>query len=1221
MKEYNHLKIEKKWQTEWEKNKTYQAKDRKGEKFYSLVEFPYPSGDGLHVGHPRPYIGMDVVSRKKRMEGKNVLFPIGWDAFGLPTENYAIKTGKQPKLITKKNTDNFRRQIKSLGISFDWSREINTTDPNYYKWTQWLFLQFFKKGLAYKAKSEINWCPKDKIGLANEEVIDGKCERCGTTTIKKEKEQWMLGITKYADRLDKDLDLVDYPERVKLSQRNWIGRSEGSEIDFKIKNSKSDSKRKVLIGTRNPAKVLMIKACFENISGIELVSLDEISSVDDLKLKEGDDFLENAKKKSEFYFKKTGLPTISTDHILWIEKWPKDGGIITHIRELANPKTKKATDQEALEFLLKFLKEVDGESKAHFIYAVSFTDENGTYIKKEIPGEYILQTEQAKSFWPGYPTEALLKDPETGIFKSEQKNEVRYQKIRELFLKDFLPKMLLKESIKVFTTRIDTIFSGTFIVLAPEHLLIKSFLNQIPNKDEVEKYIKDVKNKPDIERMSADNKTGVCLKGIYAINPATNDEMSIWVSDFVLGSYGTGAVFADAHDKRDFDMAKKYGISLKVSIRPKDNILFEKVKNLEECFEEEGILFNSGQFDNLTSAEARPKIIGWLEAKGSAKKRTSFKLRDWIFSRQRYWGEPIPVVNCENCRNKKYNYILLHGYRGQDFFIPWLKAELEKQGHSVYAPHLPNPFKPNVKEQAKFVLKNATLNKNTIIMGVSLGCAVAMKLVEEVKVPIHKLLLVDGFLKPEFVDKVRPEVEQSFNWKFDFKKIKAKTKEIILLVDEDFPVVPAWQSQEMAKVLDANLLYKKPLAPHFQNEGPEPTILDAVAENGLIPVPLKNLPVKLPEVKSYKPTDTGESPLASISQWVNTKCPKCGGKAKRETDTMPNWAGSSWYYLRYTDPKNKKEFASKKNLKYWTPVDWYNGGMEHTTLHLLYSRFWHKFFYDLKLVPTVEPYMKRTSHGMILGEGGVKMSKSLGNVINPDEIVKTYGADTLRVYEMFMGPFEDAAVWNTDSIIGARRFIEKVWRIGEKVSSLASSNFSALRPSQSTGRDPRVQKIERSSALENSEKLRKLLHKTIKKVGEDIEAMRFNTAISAMMILASEMEKAEFIEKEDFKKFLQILAPFAPHIAEDIWRMLGEKKSINISKWPKYDEKMLVNDELKIVIQVNGKVRGEMIVRASENEEKIKEQARINDFAKKFIEGKEVKKIIYVKGRLVNIVV
>ncbi len=805
MKSYDHKKIEKKWQDLWDKKKIYQANDKsKKPKFYSLVEFPYPSGDGLHVGHPRSYVGMDVISRKKRMDGYNVLYPMGWDAFGLPTENFAIKTGKQPKVITKKNTDTFRRQAKSLGISFDWSREINTTDPNYYKWTQWIFLQFLKKGLAYKAKSEINWCPKDKIGLANEEAVGGICDRCGTPTIKKEKEQWMLAITKYADRLDKDLDLVDYPERVKLSQRNWIGKSEGSEIEFKTS---------------------------------------------------------------------------------------------------------------------------------------------------------------------------------------------------------------INRNIKVFTTRADTLFGVTYVVLAPEHPNIGEFLVQSKNMAEVSQYIREVKSRTEIERTAEDKeKTGVELKEIYAINPANGEEVPVWVADYVLAGYGTGAVMAvPQHDARDKEFAEKY--NLPIIDRP------------------------------LVNAEEITQKVG-------GKMVTKFKLRDWVFSRQRYWGEPIPVINCEKC--------------------------------------------------------------------------------------------------------------------------------------------------------------------------------------GLVPVPEKDLPVKLPEVKNYKPTDTGESPLASISKWVNVKCPKCGGKAKRETDTMPNWAGSSWYYLRYVDPKNKKEFASKKNLKYWTPVDWYNGGMEHTTLHLLYSRFWHKFLYDLKLVPTVEPYKKRTSHGMILGEGGVKMSKSLGNVVNPDEIVKIYGADTLRVYEMFMGPFEETAVWNTDSIIGARRFIEKVWRIGEKVIKTESSLSGSLSP-RARGALPLGSTACETPRQENSVLLTKLLHKTIKKVSGDIEAMRFNTAISAMMILVTEMEKEQGLSLEDYKKFLQILAPFAPHVAEEIWHLLGDptsprlrgakEKSINISDWPEWDEKLIKEDEMKIMIQVNGKVRGEIMVGSNENEEKIKKEAQEHLSVKKFTEGKEIKKIIYVKGRLVNIVI
>ena len=821
MKSYDHKKIEKKWQKEWEKKGIYKAKDGKGKKFFSLIEFPYPSGDGLHVGHIRSNTAMDIISRKRRMEGYNVLYPIGWDAFGLPTENYAINNGKQPKVITKKNTDTFRRQLKEVGFSFDWNREVNTTDPEYYKWTQWIFLQFYKKGLAYKAEIPINWCPKDKIGLANEEVIDGKCERCGEQTERRMKEQWMLAITKYADRLDKDLDLVDYPERVKLSQRNWIGKSEGSLISFQLIADSDDS----------------------------------------------------------------------------------------------------------------------------------------------------------------------------------------FQKNTNLKLKAKSQKL---EAISVFTTRADTLFGVTYVVLAPEHSLVNELLKKIENKNEVLKYISDVKKKSEIERTAeGKEKTGVELKGIKAINPANNEEVSVWIADYVLAVYGTGAVMAvPAHDERDFEFAKKY--NLPIIDRP------------------------------LVSAkEITEKVKGKIV--------TKYKLRDWVFSRQRYWGEPIPLVFCEHCA-----------------------------------------------EQVKS------------------------------------------------------------------KKYKVESEGEILN--------PGW-----------------------------------------IPIPEKDLPLKLPEVKSYKLTDTGESPLAAISKWVNTKCPKCKGKAKRETDTMPNWAGSSWYYLRYCDPKNKKVFADKKKLKYWLDGsprqtgggDWYNGGVEHVTLHLLYSRFWHKFLYDLKLVPTAEPYKKRTSHGLIMGEGGVKMSKSLGNVVNPDSIVKTYGADTLRVYEMFMGPFEEPVAWSTESIIGPRRFIEKVWRIGNKVES------------------NQVHKV-----YKENKNLIKLLHKTIKKVSEDIENMNFNTAVSSMMIFTNEVEKNDFqLSTFNFQLFLKILAPFAPHVTEEIWNMLGEKKSINISKWPKWDEKLIKDEKVKIVIQVNGKVRAEMMIQVNEKEEEIKEKAVQNETVRKFLPSLDIKKIIYVKNRLINIVV
>ena len=775
MKNYDHKKIEKKWQGVWEKSKIYEAKTgKKGKTFYGLIEFPYPSGAGLHVGHIRSNTAMDIITRKRRMEGYNVLYPIGWDAFGLPTENYAIKMGIEPAKVTKTNTDIFRKQLKSVGFGFDWSREINTTDPAYVKWTQWIFLQMFKKGLAYKHKTEINWCPSCKIGLANEEVVGGLCDRCGGPTGKKEKEQWMLAITKYADRLDKDLDDVNYLEKIKIQQRNWIGKSEGSDIEFKIKNFES--------------------------------------------------------------------------------------------------------------------------------------------------------------------------------------------------------------GIKVFTTRADTIFGATYVVLAPEHELVSKLKSQISNWKEVENYIKEVKDKPDMERTAEDKiKTGVELKGVKAINPANKEEVSVWIADYVLATYGTGAIMAvPQHDERDRDFATKFNLPIidKPLVDAKE--ITDKVKG---------------------------KIV------------TKYKLRDWVFSRQRYWGEPIPIIHCDKC--------------------------------------------------------------------------------------------------------------------------------------------------------------------------------------GFVPVPEKDLPVLLPKVKSYTPTDNGESPLAIISKWVNTTCPKCKGKAKRETDTMPNWAGSSWYFLRYADPKNKKEFASKKALNYWMKhgVDWYNGGMEHTTLHLLYSRFWHKFLYDLKLVPTSEPYMKRTSHGMILAEGGVKMSKSIGNTVDPKDIVALYGADTLRVYEMFIGPFDQSVAWSTESIIGSRRFLDKIFRLGEKV---ASSDTFVQVPNKF---------------------FQTLLHKTIKKIEEDIESMNFNTSISSMMILVNEMEKNESISEKDFKMFLQILAPFAPHITEEIWSKLGEKHSIHKSSWPKWDEKKIVDELITIAIQVNGKVRGEVSIPKDMTEEQVKNLALRDKSIIPWIENKDIKRFIYVKGRIINIVV
>jgi len=810
MVKYNPKKIEAKWQDKWYDSGVFKAKNgSKKKKFYLLVEFPYPSGDGLHVGHCRSYTALDIIARKRRMQGFNVLFPMGWDAFGLPTENYAIKKGVHPSVVTKENTDNFRQQMKNLGLSFDWSREVNTTDPKYYKWTQWIFVQLFKNGLAYKAKININWCPNDKIGLANEEVVDGKCERCGTKVEKKEKEQWVIKITKYAERLIKDLDGVDYLEKIKTQQKDWIGESHGALVKFKPE-------------------------------GIE-------------------------------------------------------------------------------------------------------------------------------------------------------------------------------ENIEVFTTRIDTIFSGTFLILAPGNNFIDKYKNKIENIEEILKYREDAKNVSDMDRTNLDKEiTGVQLKGIAVRNPATNEEMPVWIADFVLEQYGTGAVFADAHDKRDFKMAKKYGIPLRTSIKPDDELIWQKTKNLEECFEGEGTLYNSMQFDGLKSADAKPKIIAWLMSKGLAQPKTSYKLRDWIFSRQHYWGEPIPMIFCKKC---------------------------------------------------------------------------------------------------------------------------------------------GWQ-----------------------------------------PVQEKDLPIELPNVKKYKPTDTGESPLSVITKWVNVKCPKCKGEAERETDTMPNWAGSNWYFLRYIDPKNSKELADEKLLKYWMPVDWYNGGMEHTTLHLLYSRFVFKFLWDIGVVPKSigsEPYKKRTSHGMVLGEGGIKMSKSKGNVINPDAVIKQYGADTLRTYEMFMGPFEQMIPWDTKGVIGSRRFIEKICKLAEK-----------------------------DAAVKTDESLRKILHKTIKKVGEDIDVMKFNTSVSSMMEFVNAWQVSkDGLDKKDLADFLKILSPFAPHLSEEIWSQKEFKGLCCEQKWPKYDEELIREEKVLLIVQINGKLRDKIEIDFDATQKQAEKTVLDSEKIKALIGASEIKKIIFVPNKLINIVI
>jgi len=799
---YNHKAVEEKWQKIWEDKGVFHASDdTEKEKFYALIEFPYPSGQGLHVGHPRPYTALDTVARKRRLEGYNVLYPIGWDAFGLPTENYAIKNHIHPEIVTKKNIARFKKQIQSLGISFDWSREINTTDPEYYKWTQWIFIQLYKHGLAYKKEMNVNWCTSCKCVLANEEVVNGVCERCGSEVVHKVKSQWMLKITEYADRLINDLDLVNYPDRVKAQQKNWIGRSKGAEVDF----------------------------------------------------------------------------TTTTG-----------------------------------------------------------------------------------------------------------------------------------DTLTIYTTRADTLYGATYMVISPEHPMIEKWADKISNMDEIKKYQEAAARKSDFERTEvAKEKTGVRIDGVNAINPVNNKEIPIFISDYVLVSYGTGAIMAvPAHDTRDWEFAKKFDLPI-IEVVKGGNVQEEAYTDCAK-----GIMVNSGMLDGLTVDEAKKKIIDWLTSEGKGHSKVNYKLRDWVFSRQRYWGEPIPMVYCEKC--------------------------------------------------------------------------------------------------------------------------------------------------------------------------------------GYVPIDEKDLPLRLPMVESYEPTDNGESPLAKMTDWINTTCPCCGGKAKRETDTMPQWAGSSWYYLRYMDPHNKNAIASKEALNYWSPVDWYNGGMEHTTLHLLYSRFWHKFLYDIGVAPTPEPYAKRTSHGMILGENGEKMSKSRGNVVNPDEIVDEYGADTMRLYEMFIGDFEKAAPWSKASIRGCRRFVERYWNL--------------------------------QSVLIDGDKIRPELecafNKAIKKVGEDIENIKFNTAIATLMALINDISNVKSINKEELRIFSILLNPFAPHVTEEVYEACKLGNGILAeAEWPEYDESKCVDESVEIVVQVNGKIKAKLNIPVDADKDAVLDLAKNDENVKKAIDGMKIIKEIVVPKKLVNLVV
>lgn len=950
MKNYNHKTIETKWQKVWDRKKLNSAKGvSRKRKYYVLVEFPYPSGDGLHTGHIRSYTAMDVVARKRRAEGYNVLYPMGWDAFGLPTENYAIKTGIHPRIVTKKNTNTFKRQLKSLGFSFDWDREINTTDPNYFRWTQWIFLKFFENGLAYKAKRPINWCLSCKIGLADEEIVDGKCERCGGEIEKRDKEQWMLKITKYAEKLHKDLDSVDYLSKIKIQQQNWIGKSEGAEIDFEIQKHKG--------------------------------------------------------------------------------------------------------------------------------------------------------------------------------------------------------------KIKVFTTRPDTLFGATALILSPEHPEIKNLESKIKNKAEVSKYVNQAKKKSEIERLSeGKEKTGVELMGIRAINPGNKEEIPIYIADYVLLHYGTGALMAvPAHDERDYEFAKKFKIPIKEVIVPNRIDLKNppvKGKKSEERYNVHAIVRDPSTNKYLFMYS--PKFRWTTLPMGGVEKG-----EDVVEAARREVREEAGYINLKYIRT-------LGGFVRAEYF-----AKHKNENRVAFT----KAVMFDLVDDKKVELSEDEKKEEHEIKWLSKSEIVYPKVVHAE--------LNDWLLRWENNNYVYTGSGTLINSsKFNgFDSERAKSQ-IIKFVSGKNKITYKLRDWVFSR----------------QRYWGEPIPIIHCEKCGEVAVPEKNLPVKLPNVKSYKPTENGESPLSSISSWVNVKCPKCKGKAKRETDVMPNWAGSSWYFLRYTDPKNRKTFAGKTELKYWIPVDWYNGGMEHTTLHLLYSRFWHKFLFDLKLVPTSEPYTKRTSHGLILAEGGIKMSKSKGNVVNPDSIVKLLGADTLRHYEMFMGPFDQSIAWKGDTLSGSRRFLERVWKLFDKVQN-----------------GKKIDKL-------FEERIDVLFHQTIKKVSEDIEDLKMNTALSQMMILLNAMEKEEKIPKSYFETYIRLLAPFTPHISEELWSLLGERSSVHLEPWPKWDKKKVVAENLEIPVQINGKVRATISVPSTLPDDEVKGTALAHPSILPTIVGKNIRKVIYVRGKIINIV-
>lgn len=1148
MKKYNHKRIEKKWQEKWESTNLYRSKEEnKKEKKYILNMFPYPSGEGIHVGHLRNYIPNDAYVRYLRLKGFNVLHPMGWDAFGLPAEGYALKNKTHPQKVVKKNVKRYKKQLSKVGLSYDWNREINTTEPEYYKWTQWIFLQLFKKGLAFESNEPINWCPSCKTGLANEDLEEGHCERCDSEIEQKPVRQWVLKITDYAEKLLKDLDLLkEWPHSVRESQRNWIGKSEGVKMDFPLSTYKE-----ILIATNNPGKKDRVEKLLKS-SGLDVtVFTPKERGIKEVDVSEGGRSLfSNAKKKALTYREKTNLPILAGDTGFYI-KGEKINPIKVKRNAITEDEEKKLSKEQVSKKIVSFYtniaKKHGGEVEAYWEDVWVLLTPEGEVKKKKNRREVILTTKRKGEFDPDFPLRGLYRLKQTGehIDGTSGGETKDFDPVKKALTE------LLTYPLSVFTTRPDTLYGATYIVIAPEHKILNDLWSSIENKQQVKNYIKKSQKKTEMQRTTKEkNKTGVEIKGIVAVNPINNEKISVWIADYVLSHYGTGAIMAvPAHDERDFDFATKKGLPIRYVIIPKrtsktnppisdkNTVERRKVHAIIEDSDSDKILFlNWNKFNQRTF------IVGEVNegedivkaARREIEKNTGYT--DIEFQKM----TPFPVETHYYAAHKDEN---IKSYTSAVHFK--LKSKKKK--------------KISKEEQEKHEIEWLKFNAEIVK---SLTCEEADIWNEWLKKGTEFPYSRDGILiNSEDLSGVESEKAKEIIR----KRVNGKKKITYKLKDWVFSRQRYWG---------------------------EPIPLIHCEKCGVVPIPEKDLPLKLPDVKSYEPTGTEESPLANISSWVDTNCPNCKGKAKRETNTMPQWAGSCWYYLRFIDPKNKKEFISPKKEKYWMPVDLYVGGVEHATRHLIYSRFWHKFLYDEGKVTTKEPFTALRNQGLILGPDGRKMSKRWGNVISPDDILESFGADAARVYIMFMGPFEGEIAWNLNGPVGARRFLEKVWRLSEKVSSKENK----------------------------SKKLKTVLHKTIKKVEEDLSSFSFNTAISSLMILVNSMEEEKTISTEDYKTLLVLLSPFAPHITEELWEIHGEKRSIHKQSWPRHNPKLLLEEEIKIVLQINGKTRGTIELPRDSDEKNVLNEVKKSPVFSKWNEEKEIKKVFYVPNRIINII-